>query len=151
MILPCLLLGMSACTHLPEPFGIDEEESTAAFPPGVQKVIEEADRLQRQGDLRGAILVVEHGLIDFPESSPIRARLGELRSQRQVCFRSDWDEVDSLLERRSPSSALAVLRRIQRYGDSDMARQALEREGESRSRYPEVCGGRGHGGGGPRV
>ncbi len=125
------------CSGLPEPFGDGEGESEYC-PERVAIALEEADRLQERGELREGIDIVERSLVDYPESLPLKIRLAELRSMRQVCFTNDWSEADSLCETQSHQTALVVLKRIERYGDRDMVRRARERMEEIRASHPEI-------------
>ncbi len=132
-----IIASVTGCTGLPEPLGADEED-LRVYPEEVQDILADADRCQAKGSLREAIEAVEQGLVDYPDSSPLRVRLAELRSQRQVCFVTDWNEADVLCERRSPASALLVLKRIERYGDREMIHRAREKIGEIQARNPKL-------------
>jgi hypothetical protein len=134
-----IFLGASGagCSSLPESLG-GEPEDLGIEPPEVQDILQSADRYQSKGFLREAIETVEKGLVDYPRASGLRVRLAELRSQRQVCFVSDWNEVDAFCQQKSPASAVVVLRRIERYGDREMVQRARERIDQIRVQNPGI-------------
>ncbi len=136
LLTAALAFCLAGCAEFQPPW--EDDEAPQVFPERVQEIISQADLEQSKGELRQAIDTVERGLVDYPDSSPLRVRLAELRSQRQVLFVTDWNEVDSLLRQEAPSTALDLLRRIQKYGDPDMIRRAREREGEIHARYPQL-------------
>jgi len=106
------------------------------YPDRVHNLLKQADRFQDHGWLREAIELIQEGLVDFPTSPPLQDRLAELRSMRQVCFMTDWNEARSLIGRKSFATALVVLERIVRYGDEEMIRRAREKMEEIRSTAP---------------
>jgi hypothetical protein len=132
-----LLVLAPGCSDLPF-VGGEEPETGKQYPAEIRDVVAEVDRLQSKGDLREAIELTERSLIDYPEAVPLRVRLSELRSQRQVCFIGDWNEVDSLQERKSYAMAVVVLKRIERYGDKEMVRRAKQRIDEIKVGNPEI-------------
>jgi hypothetical protein len=132
-----LLLAGPGCSSLPF-VGGEEPETAQQYPPEIEDAVAEVDRLQSKGHLREAIDLTERTLIDYPEAIPLRIRLAELRSQRQVCFIGDWNEADSFQEQRSFAMAVVVLKRIERYGDKDMVRRARERIDEIQAGNPEI-------------
>lgn len=137
LVISGLHLAAPGCSDLPF-VGGEEPETAQQYPPEIQDVVAEIDRMQSKGNLREAIDLTERKLIDYPQAVPLRIRLAELRSQRQACFMDDWNEVESLQQRKSYSMAVVVLERIQRYGDKDMVRRARERIDEIRAGNPEI-------------
>jgi hypothetical protein len=132
-----LIIAGPGCSDIPF-VGGEEPETGQQYPPEIQEVVTEIDRLQSKGELRAAIELTERSLVDYPDAVPLRVRLSELRSQRQVCFMADWNEVDSLQQKRSFAMAVVVLKRIERYGDKDMVRRARERIDEIRAGNPAI-------------
>jgi hypothetical protein len=135
-----LAAGMIGCSSP----GSGKQEKIL-YPDRVHNLLKEADRLQDHGWLREAIELIQVGLVDFPTSPPLQDRLAELRSMRQVCFMSDWNEARSLIGRKSFTTALVVLERIVRYGDEEMIRRAREKMEEIRSTAPNVIPSKGPG------
>ncbi len=134
----CLLLALGALPSgcaLPPPFG---RPAVRPEPTSVEVHIEEIDRLTWLGRIREAIDRAELALIDHHESETLRDRLAELRSIRQVMYQETIERAGVLIEQGSPRTALAVLRKIDGFGDDDMVRTARNERRSIIAAHPAI-------------